>query len=330
MKSILLTCIISLLHLVAIAQSDTLTPHWEKGQFWKITSQTIAPDNESIDQKKEITYYTTNAEFLWEIVDIQDSFITFSVLPIQMSVVSDIENTLQQSQFTIDGFNLLKSKNQPLLYVVNKNGSLIKYENEDSIPRFFVNDSMLLSVFIHEYLKYENGAELLEENGGIPIEYTTITTFLYSILKNIHLPLGYQYEANTSKEITNASKDRFLLLSESYSEVMPFLTLNGFESVKTQNNNLMYHFDINMNLGNAFKQIFLMAIQDAKNKKEKKEMIKNYQQMEKLKINVDINGSFEYVEKNKFPKKYTTIIKFDGNHENETIKFKSTNILTFE
>lgn len=313
------------------AQTDSLNPQWEKGQFWKITSRTVAPIRESIDPNKQLEYYTTVTEFLWEILDITENNIVLSILPINIKIDTDNEATIESTQLTVDGFNFIKAKNTPLIYVANRNGSLFPPDTTVENSIFFSNDSVLQNIITQEYLQIEGGEEYLMENGGIPSEYIAVSNFFHQLMQNIHSPFGQSYTLNQSIDIaTSTSNKKWTQYSQEFKEMIPFMAIDGFENFRIANDHLLYNFDVNMNLGSALKNIYLLAIQEAKNKKEKKEMMENYKKIEKLKLNISINGNYEYEQIEKTPKKYVTVVKFDGNGEGESIKFTSSNTLIFE
>lgn len=331
MKKVVISIFCLFASTLLFAQTDSLNPKWEKGQFWKITSHTVAPVRESIDPKKELEYYTTISEFLWEVLDITDSNVVLSILPISMHIESDNEATIASSQLTVDGFNFIKAKNTPLIYRADKNGALFPSDTTETDPKFFLNDSLLQSIITQEYLNIEGGEEYLHDNGGTPSEYVAVTAFFYQLMKNIHLPFGQDYILNQTKDIaTSKSNEKWMQYSQEFKEMIPFMAIDGFENFRIANDHLLYNFDVNMNLGSALKNIYLLAIQEAKNKKEKKEMMENYKKIEKLKLNISINGNYEYEQIEKTPKKYVTVVKFDGNGEGESIKFTSSNTLIFE
>jgi hypothetical protein len=305
MKNILLALIGFFIFLNGSAQTNTVLPQWIKGDFKKVTYENINPVLEEGTTFRNDTTITT---FIWEVMDVLDTSIILSVLPINIELKTTNENLLKESQFLIDLFKLLREKGVAIPYIAHKNGVLFApIENSNLIDNF--NDRYILqndlmkavknipfSASVQEYIKQN------KINQDSLARYLLLT-YLDGMISVIHAPFGQNFNYNQAISATEMSK-------EDWKVYLPNLNYEKSQNVFSG----QYQF---LNLDNKtecpykFETDFISP--NPTNDSDKKKKTKKSSSKEDFVFKIVYSGNYMFNSDNFIPVKYffqkSTIIK---------------------
>lgn len=341
MKSFLYILLFYVSIVTAFAQQDTLSPKWEKGLTWKISSTTLSP-NKALAKENIVAYDTTFSNFLWEIVDVKDSIVTLSILPLSIRMTNAAQDSLDDSVIK-DAFEKSKNSNTPIIYQAELNGKLNKIpsETDDSLSiydipkeRYIINDSALLQLYAEE-ISTENVEEDYDENGDLyeyeedyNVQYEFMVQFFDKVIETIHSPYGEEYKLDSIVDIKEFTKEKWDSYQKGLAEMAKMMDVSGFYQIKKENNQLVYHMEMDMNLGNMMKELF--STFDGDEKKKRKEKKKTNDILGSLKMNMVIKADYKLDENNHFPMHYNTEVQSNVSSKDENASFSAFNELIFE
>ncbi len=321
------------------AQQDTLSPHWEKGFTWKVTSTTLSP-NKALAKDKIVAYDTTFSNFLWEVMEVNDTVVTLSILPLFIKMTSATPDTLDDSVYR-EAFLKSKTSNTPIIYQSDLSGKLRKIDSNkgDSLSifdiakeKYIINDSALLQLY-SEDVSNENLEELYDENGEIYEEetyneqYSFMVQFFDKIIETIHSPYGEPYDLDSIVDIKTFTKEKWDSYQKGLAELAKMMDISGNYQIKKENGKLIYRLKMDMNLGYMMKEIANSFDDGNKKKKEKKNAKEN---LDNFKMNMMIIADYFLNESNHHPLKYTTEIQSNMSVKEENVSFSAFNELIFE
>lgn len=207
MKNFLLFALSFSTFLLSSAQNNAIIPKWEKGNYKKVTLENISPRLEN----GEAIYDTIITKFIWEVVEIQDTSIIFSMLPLEMEIKSDDKDLHESSTFIIDLFQILKSNGIAINYKANSNGVLFSpnlsssiYENYND--RYVQNDGLknVIKNLLVSMLTPEEAPDLVHYDS---IARFSLLSFIDPIVSNIHTPFGQKFTFNESVSTPDMTKE---------------------------------------------------------------------------------------------------------------------------
>lgn len=209
MKNILLTLIGFFIFLLGSAQTNTVFPQWVKGDFKKVTYENINPVLEEGTTFRNDTTITT---FIWEVMDILDTSVILSVLPINIEFKTKNKDLLKETQFLIDLFNILREKGVAIPYIARINGALYPPKGNSNIIDDF-NERYILQNDLMKAVKNipfsASVQQYLEENQihQDSLSRYLLLSYLDAIISVIHTPFGQKFNYNQAVSVPEMSKE---------------------------------------------------------------------------------------------------------------------------
>ena len=302
MKNLFLVVISFSIFLLSSAQNNAIIPKWEKGNFKKVTFENISPRIE----EGVALYDTIISKFIWEVLEIQDSIVILSLLPLDMELKSDNEAFLNESEFLKNALTLLKEKGVAINYIALTNGvlftpiesnNLIETFNERYIHSDALNKAISNFPFSKAIQEYIDHSQVHPDS----IARFLLLSFIDPIISIIHTPFGQKF--NYNQVVTSSS-----MTEDDWGVFLP--SLNFEKSQKLFLGEFQFQ-DLDENIECTFK--FDTEYMTSQSKEEKTSKKKKSSNEEPFQFKFTYSGNYLFNSENNIPIRYFlkngTIIK---------------------
>lgn len=213
MKNFLLIAISFSSYLLGSAQTNTLSPQWIKGDFKKVTYEDIIPN---IVEGVALPNDTSITTFIWEVLDVQDSTVILSIIPLNIEMRTKNQKLINESQYLIDIFQILRERGVAIPYIARKNGVLFTPKNStnlmDDYNERYIQQSELIknvknisfSPTIRQYIEEK------QVNPDSLSRYLFLT-YIDGMISTIHSPFGQKFIYNQAITVAEMSVDDWKL-----------------------------------------------------------------------------------------------------------------------
>jgi hypothetical protein len=209
MKNFLLIAISFSSYLLISAQTNTLSPQWTKGDFKKVTYEDIIPN---IEEGVALESDTTITTFIWEVMDVQDSTVILSIIPLNIEMKTKNQKLINESQYLIDIFQILRERGVAIPYIARKNGVLFTPKNstnlmDDYNERYIQQNELIKAV---KNISFSASIQqYIEEKQVNPdsLSRYLLLTYLDGMISTIHSPFGQNFTYNQAVTISDMTKE---------------------------------------------------------------------------------------------------------------------------
>ncbi|HUH74514.1 MAG TPA: hypothetical protein VLZ75_08905 [Chitinophagales bacterium] len=323
MKNIFLFVLSFSVYAMSYAQTNSLYPQWKKGDFKKVTYKDIIPN---IEEGIALDNDTSITTFIWEVMDVQDTTVILSIIPLNIEIKTKNKELIKESQFLIDIFQLLREKALSIPYISRRNGVLFTPKNsadlmEDYNARYIQQTDLINAVknisFSESIQQYIDQNQVNKDS----LSRYLLLTYIDGMISTIHSPFGKDFTYNQAVSVAemNAADWEVFMPSLDFEKSRRLFT-GQFEFLKLKESiECPFRFQTSYISADSNKET------TSKKKKKKRKPSKN-----DFVFKITYSGNYIFSAKNFIPLKYflsnSTELKKGGN----TLSKTPQQIITFE